>query len=54
MAMTIKTAKKTNKPKWYPTDKKIKPGRDSLESAVGKFVAKGGQITKCAPGKKKP
>ncbi|MGC2080846.1 MAG: hypothetical protein WA728_33490 [Xanthobacteraceae bacterium] len=50
----LKNIKQTKKTKWYPTDKKIKPSRDNMERLVDEFVAKGGQITKCVPGTKKP
>jgi hypothetical protein len=51
--MSIKQTKQTNKLKWYPGLKKEKPDKALLKSAFGEFLAKGGQITKCAAGTKK-
>jgi hypothetical protein len=53
-AIKAKTIKRTNKPLWYPTQKKTKPEKYLLKSAVSEFLAKGGQIRKCAAGTKKP
>jgi hypothetical protein len=54
LAMRAKTIKRANKALFYPTQKKTKPDKVLLESAVSKFLAKGGQITKCKPGGQKP
>jgi hypothetical protein len=54
LVMSIKQTKQANKLKWYPGLKKEKPDKVLLKSAVGEFLAKGGQITKCAVGTKKP
>jgi hypothetical protein len=53
LAMIVKTIKRTNKPLFYQTQKKTKPDKDLLKSAVSEFLAKGGQITKCEVGAKK-
>jgi hypothetical protein len=53
-AMIAKQIKRTNKPLWYPSQKNTKADKNLLKSAVSEFLAKGGQITKCAVGTKKP
>jgi hypothetical protein len=53
-AMIAKQIKRTNKPLWYPTQKKTRPDMDLLKSAVSEFLAKGGQIKKCEAGTNKP